>query len=70
MGKEKLKEDIGKNPKMGGRFTVDDAIRIMDDVSAAKVKMAFNAAKDAKTSGIINIDYVERQLAKMNKNLG
>jgi hypothetical protein len=55
---------------MGGRFTVDDAIRIMDDVSAAKVKMAFNAAKDAKTSGRINIDDVERALAKMNKNLG
>ena len=70
MGKEKLKEEIGKNPKMGGRFTVDDAIRIMDDVSAAKVKMAFNAAKDAKPSGRLNIDDVERALAKMNKNLG
>ncbi len=70
MGKEKLKEEIGKNPKMGGRFTVDDAIRIMDDVSAAKVKMAFNAARDAKPSGRLNIDDVERALAKMNKNLG
>ena len=70
MGKEKLKEEMGKNPKMGGRFTVDDAIRIMDDVSAAKVKMAFNAAKDAKPSGRLNIDDVERALAKMNKNLG
>ena len=70
MGKEKLKEEIGKNQKMGGRFTVDDAIRIMDDVSAAKVKMAFNAAKDAKPSGRLNIDDVERALAKMNKNLG
>ena len=48
-----------KNPKIGGRFNVDDAIRILDDVSAAKVKMAFNAAKDAKSSGRINIDDVE-----------
>ena len=67
MGKE---NNIEKNPKLGGRFTVDDAIRIMDDVSAAKVKMAFNAAQDAKKSGRINIDDVERALAKMNKNLG
>ena len=29
MGKEKLKEDIGKNPKMGGRFTVD-IVQIID----------------------------------------
>ena len=67
MGKE---NKIEKNPKLGGRFTVDDAIRIMDDVSAARVKMAFNAAQDAKKSGKINIDDVERALAKMNKNLG
>ena len=59
-----------KNPKLGGRFNVDDAIRILDDVSVAKVKMAFNAAKDAKSSGTINIDDVERQLSIMNKNLG
>jgi len=59
-----------KNPKIGGRFNVDDAIRILDDVSVAKVKMAFNAAKDAKSSGTINIDDVERQLSIMNKNLG
>ena len=59
-----------KNPKLGGRFNVDDAIRILDDVSVAKVKMAFNAAKDAKSSGRINIDDVERQLSIMNKNLG
>ena len=59
-----------KNPKLLGRFTVDDAIRILDDVSAAKVKMAFNVAEDAKSSGKINIDDVERQLKIMNKNLG
>ena len=67
MGKE---NNIEKSPRLGGRFTVDDAIRIMDDVSAARVKMAFNAAQDAKKSGRINIDDVERALAKMNKNLG
>ena len=67
MGKE---NKIEKNPKLGGRFTVDDAIRIMDDVSATRVKMAFNAAQDAKKSGRIDIEDVERALAKMNKNLG
>ena len=64
MGKDEIR------PKVSAKFTVEDAIEKMDDISAAKVRMAFNIAKDKKESGRINIDDVKKALAEMNKNLG
>jgi|TARA_R100000734_G_C3277683_1_gene72080 hypothetical protein len=64
MGKDEIR------PKVSAKFTVEDAIEKMDDISAAKVRMAFNIARDKKESGRINIDDVKKALAEMNKNLG
>ena len=55
-----------KNPKLGGRFNVDDAIRIMDDIPESKVIKAYKLARDRKPSGRLNVDDVERALGAIN----
>ena len=56
-----------KNPKLGGRFNVDDAIRIMDDIPESKVIKAYKLARDRKKTGErLNLDDVERALGTIN----
>ena len=55
-----------KNPKLGGRFNVDDAIRIMDDIPESKVIKAYKLARDRKPSGRLNVDDIERALGAIN----
>ena len=55
-----------KNPKPSGRFNVDDAIRIMDDIPESKVKKAYKLARDRKKTGRLNVDDVERALGTIN----
>ena len=55
-----------RRAKLGGRFNVDDAIRIMDDIPESKVKKAYKLARDRKPTGRLNVDDVERALGTIN----
>jgi hypothetical protein len=58
-----------QKPRPEGGFTLKDALKKFDDISAARVKMAYELAHKKKPSGFVGSDDVERALAAMNKNV-
>lgn len=61
---DETRKKIGK-VKLSG-LTKAEAVKIMDDIPAAKVRKAYDLAVKRKASGIMNLDDVERSLGTIN----
>ena len=61
---DETKKKIGK-VKLSG-LTKAEAVKIMDDIPAAKVRKAYDLAVQRKASGRLNLDDIERSLGTIN----
>ena len=61
---DETRKKIGE-VKLSG-LTKAEAVKIMDDIPAAKVRKAFDLAVRRKASGIMNLDDVKRSLGTIN----